>query len=129
TKTVGPYLATEVRGVNSADRLAAILAAHRDPVTFQWNDTAKLEIPGDVIPSDTPPWWLLRKKNAMFYNGFGRGDFGRFLMASNLLTVNDTAESREVDSHMPDVLAYIYSLRPPQYPREINIELAREGET
>jgi hypothetical protein len=23
-----------------------------------------------------PPWWLLKKKHAMFYNGFGRGDFG-----------------------------------------------------
>jgi hypothetical protein len=42
----------------------------------------------------------------MFYNGFGRGDFGKFLMASNLLTVNDTSESREVDSHFNDVLAF-----------------------
>jgi mono/diheme cytochrome c family protein len=128
TKTVGPYLETDVRGVNSADRLAAILAAHRDPVTFQWIATPQLPIPTENIPTDTPPWWLLRKKNAMFYNGFGRGDFGRFLMASNLLTVNDTLESREVDSHMPDVLAYIYSLRPPKYPKVINAELAKEGE-
>jgi len=128
-KTIGPYLNTEVQGVNSADRLAAVLAAHRDPVTFQWNDTALLEIPEQNIPTDVPPWWLLRKKNAMFYNGFGRGDFGRFLMASNLLTVNDTSESREVDSHMPDVLAYIYSLRPPKYPHAIDDSLALQGAT
>jgi mono/diheme cytochrome c family protein len=128
TKTVGPFLATEVKGVNTADRLAAILAAHRDPVTFQWLDSAQLSIPETIIATDTPPWWLLKKKNAMFYNGFGRGDFGRFLMASNLLTVNDTSESREVDAHMPDVLAYIYSLQPPKYPREINSTLAKEGE-
>ena len=128
TKTVGPYLSTAVQGVNTADRLAAILAAHRDPVTFQWIDSAQLNIPAEVIPSDTPPWWLLRKKNAMFYNGFGRGDFGRFLMASNLLTVNDTTESKVVDSHMPDVLAYINALRPPAYPKEINIAEALKGE-
>jgi RoxA-like, cytochrome c-like len=128
TKTIGPFLHTEVRGVNAADRLAGVLAAHRDPVTFRWLDSAKLPIPDEVIPSDVPPWWLLKKKNAMFYNGFGRGDFGKFLMASNLLTVNDTAESREVDSHMPDMLAYIYSLEPPKYPKPVSSELVNQGQ-
>lgn len=128
-KAIGPYLATDVRGVNAADRLAAVLAAHRDPITFKWNATPQLTIPSEVIPSDVPAWWLLKKKNAMFYNGFGRGDFGRFLMASNLLTVNDTAESREVDSHMPDLLAYIYSIQPPKYPKAIDRDLAATGES
>jgi mono/diheme cytochrome c family protein len=127
-KTISPLLITDIRGVNAADRLAAVLVAHRDPVTFKWNPDAQLDIPEHVIPSDVPAWWLLKKKNAMFYNGFGRGDFGRFLMASNLLTVNDTAESREVDSHMPDLLAYINSLEPPKYPGAINKSLAKEGE-
>ena len=126
-KTVGPLLYTETRGVNAADRLAAVLAAHRDPITFKWNKEALIEIPEQVIPSDVPAWWLLKKKNGMFYNGFGRGDFGRFLMASNLLTVNDTAESAEVDSHMPDVLAYINSLQPPKFPMPIDNGLAEKG--
>ena len=128
SKTIGPLLNTEVRGVNAADRLAAVLAAHRDPVTFKWKDSASLNIPKEVIPSDVPPWWHLKKKHAMFYNGFGRGDFGKFLMASNLLTVSDTAESREVDSHMPDLLAYIYSLEAPKYSGPIQKELAIKGE-
>lgn len=127
-KTIGPLLNTEVRGVNAADRLAAILAAHRDPVTFAWLDEPALKLPSEVIPTDTPPWWLLKKKNAMFYNGFGRGDFGKFLMASNLLTVNDTSESREVDLHMPDVLAYIYSLEAPHYTGPIDTDLSTKGE-
>ncbi|MBO9562973.1 MAG: hypothetical protein J7621_09380 [Niastella sp.] len=127
-KAIGPYLQTDVQGVNAADRLAAILVAHRDPVTFKWNDSAYLELPSDVIPTDVPAWWLLKKKNAMFYNGFGRGDFGKFLGASNLLTVTDTSESAEVDSHMPDMLAYIYSLEPPKYPGPIDSTLAAAGE-
>src|SRR5439155_17297863 len=117
-----------VRGVNVADRLAALLVSQRGPSSFSWSNEEKLSIPKELIPSDTPPWWLLKKKNAMFYNGFGRGDFGRFLMASNLLTVNDTAESAEVDSHMPDLLAYIFSLEPPKYPGTIDKALAGEGE-
>lgn len=63
----------------------------------------------------------------MFYTAFGRGDFGRFLMASNLLTVNDTSESAEVDKHMPDILAYINSLQAPKYPKAINEALAEKG--
>jgi mono/diheme cytochrome c family protein len=126
-KAIGDQLNTKVRGVNTADRLAALLAAHRDRNSFRWSDKPKLEIPKEVIPTDVPPWWLMKKKHAMFYNGFGRGDFSRFLMASNLLTVNDTAESREVDSHFNDVLAYINSLQPPPYPNPVNKNLVRTG--
>jgi hypothetical protein len=126
-KAIGSQLYTKVRGVNTADRLAALLASHRDRNTFRWSDTATLYVPDEIIPTDVPAWWLLKKKNAMFYNGFGRGDFSRFLMASNLLTVNDTAESREVDSHFNDVLAYIYSLKPPPYPHPVNKQLVKEG--
>ena len=127
TKTVTQHLYAETRGVNVADKLAAVLAAHRDPVTFQWKDQPFLPIPKEVIPTDTPAWWLLKKKNAMFYNGFGRGDFGRFLMASNLLTVNDTSESRTVDEQMPHVLAYLNSLEAPKYPKAVNQQLASKG--
>ena len=128
-KTIGPHLYTETRGVNAADRLGAVLAAHRDPVTFKWNPEAQIKIPEQVIPSDVPAWWLLKKKNGMFYTAFGRGDFGRFLMASNLLTVNDTSESAEVDSHMPDVLAFINSLEAPKYPKPVDASLAEKGRT
>jgi len=127
TKTIARYLQADVRGVNTADRLAAVLAAHRDPVTFKWTDKPLLEIPEEVVPTDVPAWWLLKKKNGMFYSGFGRGDFSKFLMASNLLTVTDTAESREVYSHFNDVLTYIYSIQPPKYNKDIDEQLASHG--
>ncbi len=128
-KTVFPKMETEVQGVNAADRLAMLLVAHRDPVTLAWNKKPILDIPNETIPTDVPAWWILKKKNAMFYNGFGRGDFGRFLMLSNLLTVKDTTEAREVYSHFGDVLAYIKSIKAPKYPKPINQELAKNGET
>lgn len=126
-KTIGPHLITSTKGVNLADGLAALLVAHRDPVTFRWSDTALMEMPAEMIPTDVPAWWLMKKKNAMFYNGFGRGDFGRFLMASNLLTVTDTTEAAEVDSHFNDVLAYINSLKAPAYPHTIDQPMAAAG--
>ncbi len=127
-KAISPELVTSTKGVNLADALAAILVAHRDPVTLKWSDEKMMPLPQEKIPTDVPAWWLLKKKNAMFYNGFGRGDFGRFLMASNLLTVSDTSEAVEVDSHFNDVLAYIYSINPPKYPKEIDKKLAAKGE-
>lgn len=127
SKTITPYMQTYVRGVNVADRIAALLAAHRNPIDFVWSDTPLLEINEQVVPTDVPAWWLLKKKNAMFYNGFGRGDFTKFLMASNLLTVKDTAEAREVYNHFNHVLTFIYSLQPPAYPRTINKQLAANG--
>jgi hypothetical protein len=126
-KTISGQLYTEVRGVNSADRLADLLVAHRDPQTLRWRADPVIDVAGTVVPTDVPPWWLLKKKHAMFYNGFGRGDFGRFLMASNLLTVRDSSEARAVDEHMGDVLSYIYSIEPPKYPYPINKELAQRG--
>ena len=126
-KTVYPYLQTEVQGVNAADRLAAVLAAHRNPETLEWSDSTMLDVPNETIPTDVPAWWILKKKNAMFYNGFGRGDFGTFLMLSNLLTVKDTTEAKEVSTHFGDVLAFIKSIQPPKYPYTINTQLAATG--
>ncbi len=127
TQTLAPNLVTDVRGVNAAGRLAALLVAHRNPITLQWSTEPIMDVPKEVVPTDVPAWWLLKKKNAMFYNGFGRGDFPKFLMASNLLTVKDTVEANEVYSHFNDVLAYIYSITPPKYPKQINKMLAANG--
>lgn len=128
-KAISPQLITTTKGVNLADALAALLVSHRDPQTLRWSDKSSFTLPTEMIPTDVPAWWLLKKKNAMFYNGFGRGDFGRFLMGSNLLTVTDTTEAAEVDSHFNDMLAYINSIQPPKYPKPINTSMAAEGKT
>lgn len=126
-KTTAPYLVTASKGVNIADRLTTVLAAHRDPMSFVWRDEPAIKISEEVIPTDVPAWWLLKKKNGMFYTGFGRGDFPRFLMASNLLTVTDTSEAAEVLTHFYDVLAFLYSIEPPAYPKPVDAALALKG--
>ena len=128
SKALSGQLQTKARGVNPADKLTAVLVAHRDPETLEWTEEAQLEIPEENIPTDVPPWWLLKKKHAMFYTGIGRGDFSKFLMASSILTLTDTSEARQIDEHFPDVLAWINSLNPPEYPEEINESLALKGE-
>ena len=125
--TIAPYLQTETQGVNAADRLAILLVAHRNPETLEWSDKALLDIPAEVIPTDVPAWWLLKKKNAMFYNGFGRGNFGKFLMLSNLLTVSDSSEAAETYTHFGDVLSYLKGIEPPKYLHPTDATLAAKG--
>lgn len=126
-EAVAPNIVAEVRGANVADKLGAILAAHRNKHTLIWSDAPSISIPSEVVPTDVPPWWVLKKKNAMFYAGNGRGDFSRYLMASSLLTMKDSSKANEVNQRFPDVLAYILSLTPPAYPGTINSQLAEEG--
>lgn len=122
-----PYLVTDVVGVNPADKLAAVLAAHRDPETLAWKDDLSLTIPEEVVPADVPAWWLLKKKNAMFSTAVGRGDFARIMMASSVLTLADTTEARAIESHFVDVQAFINSLEAPAYPRNIDQDMAAKG--
>ncbi len=54
-KAVSPTLLVSTKGVNPADHLAAALVAHRDPVTFKWNDSASMKIPAAAVATDVPP--------------------------------------------------------------------------
>lgn len=122
------HIKTQVVGVNPADKLAAVLAAHRYKDDLSWREEPGLPIPDEVVPADPPAWWLLKKKNAMFTTAVGRGDFARLMMASSLLTLQDTIKAREVDGHFADVLSFINTLEAPSYPEEINQMLVNTGE-
>ena len=84
-----------------------------------WLGQGQLPIPEEVVPSDVPAWWLLRKKNAMFSAGSGRGDFARIMMASGGLTMSDSTKAREIDNNFDDVLAFINSIEAPEYPEPV----------
>jgi len=124
---IGPKTITESRGLNPADKITQVLVSHRDKNTLEWVDEPMVEVDDEVIPTDVPAWWLLKKKNAMFYHGIGRKDFCKSFIGSSLLTLADKAKAEEVDEKMVDVLAYIYSLEPPSYPFDIDTGLAAQG--
>ena len=125
---IGTKTITETRGVNPADKIAIVLTSHRDKNTLEWQDEPLVQVDDVVIPTDVPAWWLLKKKNSMFYSAIGRKDFCKSFIGASLLTLSDTDKAAEVDKKMEDVLAYIYSLEAPEYPYEIDEDLANEGE-
>ncbi len=128
---VSPLIQTRVRGVNPADNLAFVLARYRDPETLEWIDNPPAAESGEktvVVPTDVPPLWLVKKKNALYYTASGRGDFARLIMASSLLTLEDSTEAAEIDENFADVLAFLESLEAPKWPRDIDPAKARQGE-
>ncbi|HLL04292.1 MAG TPA: hypothetical protein VK539_27150 [Myxococcaceae bacterium] len=127
-RAVGPYTRPDTIGVNPADNLAAVLAAHRDPLTLEWSDEPLLPLPPrEPVPADVPAWWLLRKKHAMFHTGIGRGDHARLMMSASMLCTDSVQEAQRIDSYFDDVRAYLTTLKPPRYPHPINRELADAG--
>jgi mono/diheme cytochrome c family protein len=125
---VSPYIQTKVIGSNPADNLAAALFARRDASTLAWSATPIISPPpNDPIPVDVPPWWRMKKKNAMFYSASGRGDQARIMMTASTLCVDSVPEARAIDTYFDDVRAYIVSLEPPPYPFAIDSMLADRG--
>ncbi len=129
TLATGPNIVLRSRGVNPADRLTFVLAAHRNPSDLAWSNEAifPLPIPSEPVPSDVPPWWLMKKKNAMFYTALGRGDFSRISMTSSLLTLRDIGDAQSIDSRFPDIMSYINSIEAPRYPRSVDESRAEQG--
>ncbi|MDG2448684.1 MAG: hypothetical protein P8M34_03570 [Saprospiraceae bacterium] len=118
---------TESVGANSADKITEVLLAHRKMPNMEWSDEPLLSINEFTAPADPPAWWLLKKKNAQFTTGIGRGDFARISTASSLLTMNDIDKVKEIDSKFTDIVAFIKSLDAPEYPDQIDQKLASKG--
>ncbi|MCX4242972.1 c-type cytochrome [Paraliomyxa miuraensis] len=124
----GPASIMLTTGTNPAIEFAFILLSHRDPYTLEWLDEPIQELPDDMmIPSDPPPWWHARKKASQFANGMSRGDHrGTMILASSLCT-DTVAEAAVILDYFVDVVAYLESIEPPQYPYPIDAELATAG--
>lgn len=129
-QAIAPYIKPDVIGVNPADNIAGILFSHRDPETLAWSDTPLIPPPTThVVPVDVPPWWRMKKKNAMFYTAAGRGDHARIMMTASTLCIDEIAQAEKIYAYFNDVRAYIASLEAPAYPGTIDPKLAEEGET
>lgn len=125
---VAPYVQADTAGVNPADNVAAILMAHRDPVTMAWSVEPRLEPPPTyVLPVDVPAWWNLKWKHSMFHTAAGRGDHAQIMMASSILCIDDVERARAIADWFADVRAYIVSIQAPKWPFGVDQALADEG--
>ena len=127
--TLAPYITPATRGVNTANNLTYALMAHMEPTTLQWSAEPGIEPPHkEPLPVSVPPWWRMKKKHAMFYQGQARGDHARFMMLAALLCADGIDDARRTEDYAADIRAYIASLEPPAYPFTIDQTAAATGE-
>lgn len=128
-KAAAPYTRLPFRGINPAFMLEEASVARRNPVDLHWLDTPYFPVPTATVGSDVPPLWHVKKKNALYYNGMGRGDFTKLLMQVAVVAVEDTVLAREINTNFKDVMAWLQELEPPAYPRTIDATAAARGKT
>ena len=126
--TVSPYIVAHTVGVNVANNLTFALIAHRDPQTLAWSEQPFIDPPEQYpLPVSVPPWWRLKYKQGMFYQGQGQGDHARIMMTAALLCAGDQVDVRAADQMAPHLRQYIQELEPPVYPFDIDPEVAESG--
>ncbi|MES1220501.1 MAG: cytochrome c [Bacteroidota bacterium] len=119
---------TEMQGPTPAQKIAEVMASHRDPVTLRFRrDTNYFPTPPVVIPEDVPALWITKKRKALTVNAMRQGNFLKHIVSTSITTLKDTLEAREIYTHTRDVWAYIKNLQAPKYPYPVDQNLAEKG--
>lgn len=118
---------TPFRGVNPAFRIEEVAAAHRVPGSLAWSERRVYPVSERVIASDVPAWWHVKKKDKLYYNGGGRGDFAKLIQQIGVVAIGDAKDAERINERMVDLLAYLRTIEPPAFPRAIDLELAEAG--
>jgi hypothetical protein len=119
---------TQMQGPTPAQKIAEVMASHRDPVTLEFHaDTVYFSVPPIVIPEDVPALWISKKRKALAVNAMRQGNFIKHIVSTSVLTLKDTTEAKEIYKHSIDVWAYIKTLEAPKYPFAIDKDLANRG--
>ena len=127
-KAMAPYIHLNQQGANPAFRLAEACMMHRDPVDLTWKEEPNYPIADYPVATDVPPLWNVKKKNGLYYNGGGRGDFTKLLFQASVLGIPDSTTARHAVNNFKDVLAWLRTLEAPKYPGKIDATLAAKGE-
>ena len=125
---IAPYMQTKTVGDNPAINLTYALFTYRSLTTLKWSDTPIMDPPNrDFPPVRVPAWWLLRDKNAMFYNAEFSRNHNRIMTLASGLCMDDGDAIKALDAPFRDVEAYIRQLASPKYPFTIDQNLALTG--
>jgi mono/diheme cytochrome c family protein len=127
-RKMAPHIQTNQPGGNPAFRLAEACMNHRDPTDLTYRKEPNFEITRYPVATDVPPLWNVRKKNALYYNGIGRGDFAKLIFQASVLGIPDSAAARQAVNNFNDVVAWLKALEPPTYPGAVNQGLAAQGQ-
>jgi mono/diheme cytochrome c family protein len=124
---MAPSARAETLGVNPAVNITYALFAHRDPVTLAWSESPLLAPPPPRFPPvDVPAWWHMAKRKTMFASS-ELPKHHHIMMLASMLCTEDVASAAALDAPFNDVEAYIETLKPPPFPRQLDASLVATG--
>lgn len=114
------------KGTTNAVLFAAVFAGLRD---MQGRGAEYMKNPELMLHHDmnAPPWWNVKKKAKLYADSFAPKT-PRQLMPFAMSPTFSDEKFRSFEPNFVHILAYINSLEPPEYPFEIDRELAEVGE-
>jgi hypothetical protein len=119
-----PFTISSARGTTNAGMMAVVLLSLRNP------DLSRRRFPlpmGANLPElDAPPWWNLKHKRTMYYDGRTPASSVRANMQF-LLGEKTLEQFKELEPTFRDIQAYLLTLEPPKYPFPIDDGKAERG--
>lgn len=128
TVRIADNLRADSVGVSVGTTTVLALAAYRDPATMEWLSEPGIELPGSPVPMDIPPLWNMAKKSALFANMAIPGDFAHWAALPAFSCTESNDEVEELLDLATDVVAWLVTLEPPAWPRDVDDSLASEGQ-
>ncbi len=118
------FVLNSSRGTNNAGQIAAVLLSIRN--TDLSVRSFPLPLAVNLPEMDTPPWWHMKRKQTMYYDGRTDARSVRTSMQF-LLGEKSLNELKALEPTFRDILEFFKSLEPPKYPFPINRILADRG--
>ncbi|MDA7885595.1 cytochrome c [Pirellulales bacterium] len=112
-------------GTTNAVIFGVALMHHRDAALNIISRSPRFDLTHHDM--DAPPWWHYRKRKTLYADGFAPQG-SRMLMQFLLVRENGPEKFLEWESDFEHVEAWLESLRPPEWPGEIDTRLAGKGE-
>ncbi len=118
------FVLNSSRGTNNAGQVAAGLLSFRNPDLSVRSFPLPLAV--NLPEMDTPPWWHLKRKRTMYYDGRTDARSVRTNMQF-MLGEKSFKDLQALEPVFRDVQAFLCSIEPPKYPFPIDAEKAGRG--
>jgi hypothetical protein len=118
------FLLNSSRGTNNAGTIAGALMSLRNPDLSVRSFPLPLAL--NLPELDTPPWWHLKRKRTMYYDGRTDARSVRTNMQF-LLAEKSLEDLKALEPAFRDLQAFLKSIEPPKYPFPIDVATAARG--
>jgi hypothetical protein len=122
-----PFTFSNVRGTTEAGGFGVYLLGFRNPDLSLRTPRKELGLHDDLC-EDVPAWWLMKKKQTIYYTGATDSRSVRTLMQFMMHPLTGPKDFEKHEPAFRDIQQYLITMEPPKYPFAIDTEKAAKGE-